>query len=76
MYYKEDFGISFIASSIIICYGSIIYGLLSIVNIKVENILLVSMITSFCIILYDISYRFCDEMFYLHLKNHNLKRRL
>lgn len=68
MYYEENFGITVITSFVIICYGFIIYLLLSIINIKVENILYVSILTAFCIILYDLSYRFCDEMYDLHLK--------
>ncbi len=75
MYYEEDFGITFITSFVIICYGFLIYLLLSTINIRVENILYISILTSFCIILYDLSYRFCDEMYYLHLKQKNEKNK-
>lgn len=71
MNHEEDFGITFITSFVIICYGFIIYLLLSTINIHVENILYISILTSFCIIIYDLSYRFCDKMYTLHLKRKN-----
>lgn len=71
MNHEEDFGITVITSFVIICYGFIIYLLLSTINIHVENILYISILTSVCIIIYDLSYRFCDKMYTLHLKRKN-----
>ncbi len=74
MYYSREFDITVIASFVILSYGLFIYLLLSLVNISVENILLVSILTSSCIISYDITMRFCDVMFYLHLKERDVKK--
>ncbi len=63
---RRDFGV--IVSTVIIIYGCFIYLLLSLVNIKVENILLVSILTACCIISYDFAYQMCDALYDLHLK--------
>jgi hypothetical protein len=61
-----DIGI--IVSTVIILYGSMIYLLLSLINIKVENIILVSVVTSCCIITYDVTYKFCNVVYDLHIR--------
>ncbi len=66
MCYEKNFG--FIVSSIIIIYGCIIYLLLFLVNIKVENILIISITTSCCIITYELTYQFCNNLYVIHLK--------
>ncbi len=59
----EDIGI--LVSSVIILYGSMIYILLSFVDINVENILLVSIVSAWCIITYELSYKYCNMMYEL-----------
>jgi hypothetical protein len=71
--HNDDFGITFIASSVIICYGTFIYLLLSIVNINAENIILASILISSCIVTYDLTIRFCDIMFELLKKKKYVK---
>jgi hypothetical protein len=67
----EDIGI--LVSSVIILYGSMIYILLSFVDINIENILLVSIVTAWCIITYELSYKFCNVMYEL-LRERKMKK--
>ncbi len=74
MYHEREFDITVISSFVILFYGLFIYLLLALVNISVQSILLVSILTSCCIISYDITTRFCDVMFYLHLKERDVRK--
>ncbi len=68
---NDDFNSTILISSVILLYGSFIYILLSFVNIYVENIVLISILVSSCILSYDFTFRLCDLVYAVHLKNKN-----
>lgn len=72
---NEDFGVTIIVSSVILLYGTFIYLMLYVVNVNVENILLISILTSSCIISYDFTYRLCDVLYELYLKKQHQNKK-
>jgi hypothetical protein len=68
---KDDFKFTILVSSVVLLYGIVIYIVLSIMNIYAENIILISILVSSCILTYDFTIRFCDLVYATHLKNKN-----
>ncbi len=72
MSYEKEYGISFVVSFVIVCYGTFIYLLLDFVNI--ENIVLATILISSFILTYETTSLCCDALYDLHLKIKEKKR--
>ncbi len=68
---NDDFNFTILVSLVILLYGTVIYIVLSFMDIYAENIVLISILVSSCILTYDFTIRFCNLVYDAHLKNKN-----
>ncbi len=67
----DSFNFTVLVSLVILLYGIVIYIVLSFIDIYVENIVLISILVSSCILTYDFTNRFCNLLYLILLKNKN-----